>query len=55
MPEVQRKEPHGNRTKLKPTSLFKPRWLSKDEFDDIRSTYTDNNSDEELDGLEAAT
>jgi hypothetical protein len=55
MPEVQGKEPHGNGTKSEPTSPFKPGWLSEDEFDDIRSTYTDDNSNKESDGSEVAT
>jgi hypothetical protein len=55
MPEVQGKEPHGNGTESEPTSPFEPGWLSEDEFDDIRSTYTDDNSDEESDGSEVAT
>jgi hypothetical protein len=55
MPEVQGKEPHRNGTKSEPASPFKSGWLSEDEFDNIRSTYTDNNSDEESDGSEVAT
>jgi hypothetical protein len=55
MPEVQGKGPHGNRTKSEPTSPFKLGWLSKDEFDDIRSTYTDNNSNKESDSSEVTT
>jgi hypothetical protein len=55
MPKVQGKEPHGNRTKSEPTSPFKPGWLSKDEFNNIRSTYTDDNSNKESDGSEVAT
>jgi hypothetical protein len=55
MPEVQEKEPHGNGTELEPTSPFESGWLSEDEFDDIRSTYTDDNSDEESNGSEVTT
>lgn len=55
MPEVQGKEPHGNGTNSEPTSPFESGWLSGDEFDDIRSTYTDNNSDKESDSSEVAT
>jgi hypothetical protein len=55
MPEVQEKELHGNRTKSKPTSPFDSGWLSKDDVDNIGSTYTDKNSDEDSEGLEVAT
>jgi hypothetical protein len=55
MPEVQGKEPHGNGTESEPTSPFESGWLSEDEFDDIGSTYTDDNSEEESDGSEVAT
>jgi hypothetical protein len=54
MPEVQEKELHGNRTKSKPTSPFDSRWLSEDEFDNIRSTCTDRNSDKNSESLEVA-
>jgi hypothetical protein len=54
MPEVQEKELHRNRTKSMPTSPFNSGWLSEDEFDNIGSTCTDGNSDEESEGSEVA-
>jgi hypothetical protein len=55
MPEMQEKELYGNRTELKPTSLFNSRWLSEDKFDGIGLTYTDDSSDVEPQVLEVAT
>jgi hypothetical protein len=54
MPEVQEKELHRNRDELESAPPFNSGWLFEDDFNDIGSTYTGKNSDEDPEGLEVA-